>query len=96
MLSERGAYGPCRRFALDLAAWLLAERDDLNKPQHSSTADGQRDTELTRVNGKLYAIAKVQSDKSCPLVAGAIFGCEVTFVTPSVPCSGRGNRRETL
>jgi hypothetical protein len=23
------------------------------------------------VNGKLYAIAKVQSDKSCPLVANA-------------------------
>ena len=26
-------------------------------------------SEITQVNGKLYTIAKVQSDKSCPAVA---------------------------
>jgi hypothetical protein len=48
---------------------LLVERDDLNAPLLSSKTDAQRDTELARVNGKLYTIAKVQSDKSCPAVA---------------------------
>ena len=48
---------------------LLAVRADLNAPLLSSRTDAQRDTELTRVNGKLYAIAKFQSDKSCPAVA---------------------------
>jgi hypothetical protein len=52
-------------------ARLLAERDDLNTPLLSSNTDAQRETELTQVNGKLYTIAKVQSDKSCPLVANA-------------------------
>jgi hypothetical protein len=33
----------------------------------STTAIG-----LTRVNGKLYTIAKAQSDKSCPLSANAL------------------------
>jgi hypothetical protein len=33
--------------------------------------NAQREAEFTQVNGKLYAIAKVQSDKSCPLTAGA-------------------------
>jgi hypothetical protein len=50
-------------------ARLLAERDDLNKPLLSMT-DAER-AELTRMNGKLYTIAKAQSDKSCPLVAYA-------------------------
>jgi hypothetical protein len=31
----------------------------------------EREAQLTQVNGRLYAIAKVQSDKSCPLVASA-------------------------
>jgi len=50
---------------------LLAVRDDLNAPSLSSKTDVQREGALTRVNGKLYTIAKVQSDKNCPLVAGA-------------------------
>jgi hypothetical protein len=50
---------------------LLAERDDLNTPLLSSNTDSQREAELTQLNGKLYAIAKVRSDKSCPLVANA-------------------------
>ena len=50
---------------------LLVERDDLNAPLLSSKTDAQRDTELTRVNGKLCTIAKVQSDKSCPAVVNA-------------------------
>jgi hypothetical protein len=44
---------------------------NLNAPSLSSKTDAQREAELTQVNGKLYAIAKVQSDKSCPLVANA-------------------------
>jgi hypothetical protein len=51
-------------------ARLLAERGDLDTPLLSSIRMFH-ETELTRVNGKLYTIAKVQSDKSCPLVAGA-------------------------
>jgi hypothetical protein len=50
---------------------LLGVRADLNAPSLSSKTDAQRDAEITQVNGKLYAIAKVQSAKSCPLVAGA-------------------------
>jgi len=50
-------------------ARLLSERADLNAPLLSSKTDAQRDAELTQVNGKLYAIAKLQSDKSCPAVA---------------------------
>jgi hypothetical protein len=49
---------------------LLAVRADLNTPLRSNT-DAQREAELTQVNGKLYTMAKVQSDKSCPLVANA-------------------------
>jgi hypothetical protein len=50
-------------------ARLLAVRADLNTPSLSSKTDAQREAEITQVNGKLYAIAKVQSDKSCPAVA---------------------------
>jgi hypothetical protein len=50
---------------------LLAERADLNTPLLSSNTDVQREAEISQVNGKLYTIAKVQSDKSCPLVANA-------------------------
>ena len=50
---------------------LLIEREDLNAPLLSSKTDAQRDTELTRVKGKVYTIAKAQSDKSCPLIANA-------------------------
>jgi hypothetical protein len=49
---------------------LLPVRADLDTPLRSNT-DAQREAELTQVNGKLYAIAKVRSDKSCPLTAGA-------------------------
>jgi hypothetical protein len=49
---------------------LLAVRADLNTPLLSSNTD-EREAELTRVNVKLYTIAKVQSDKSCPFVANA-------------------------
>ena len=49
---------------------LLAVRADLNTPLRSNT-DAQREAERTRVNGKLYAIAKVRPDKSCPAVATA-------------------------
>jgi hypothetical protein len=49
---------------------LLAVRADLDTPLRSN-ADAQREAELTQVNGKLYTIAKAQSDKSCPLTAGA-------------------------
>ena len=52
-------------------ARVLAERDDLNTPLLSSNTDAQREAELTQVNGKLYTMPKVQSDKSCPLVANA-------------------------
>jgi hypothetical protein len=44
-------------------ARLLAERADLNTPLLSSNTD-EREAELTQVNGKLYAIAKVRSDRS--------------------------------
>jgi len=49
---------------------LLAVRADLNTPLLSSRTD-EREAELTQVNRSLYAIAKVRSDKSCPLVANA-------------------------
>ena len=48
---------------------LVAERADLKSPLLSSKTEAERDSEITQVNGKLYTIAKVQSDKSCPLVA---------------------------
>jgi hypothetical protein len=41
---------------------LLAVRADLNTPLLSSNTDDQRGAELTELNGKLYTIAKVQSD----------------------------------
>jgi hypothetical protein len=50
---------------------LLAERDDLNTPLLSSNTDAQREAELTQLNGKLYTLEKVRSDKSCPAVANA-------------------------
>ena len=50
---------------------LLAVRADLNTPLLSSKTDAQRDAELTRVKGKVYTIAKAQSDKCCPLIANA-------------------------
>jgi hypothetical protein len=51
---------------------LLAERDDLNKPQLSSRTDAEREAALRQLNGKLYTVAKAQSDKSCPAVATAL------------------------
>ena len=50
---------------------LLAKRDDLNTPQISSRADAEREAELTKLNGKLYTVAKAEFDKSCPAVATA-------------------------
>jgi len=50
---------------------VLAQREDLNSPLVSSKTDAQREAELTRVNGKLYTVAKAQFDKSCPAVADA-------------------------
>jgi hypothetical protein len=41
-------------------------RDCLNKPQISSRADAEREAELTKLNGKLYTVAKAEFDKSCP------------------------------
>jgi hypothetical protein len=58
-------------------ARLLAEREDLNAPLLTSKTDAQREAELTRVNGKLYTIAKAQSDKSCPAVATGLTGSVV-------------------
>ena len=38
--------------------------------QHvSSKTDAQRQSELAQLNGKLYTVAKAQSDKSCAAVA---------------------------
>jgi hypothetical protein len=50
---------------------LLAARDDLNSPQISSRADAEREAELTKLNGKLYTVAKAEFDKSCPAVVTA-------------------------
>jgi hypothetical protein len=50
---------------------LLAVGADLNTPRLSSKTETEREAELTQVNGKLYTIAKAQSDNSCPLVANA-------------------------
>jgi hypothetical protein len=50
---------------------LLAQRADLRTPLLSSQSEAEREGELTHVNGRLYAIVKVQSDKNCPLVASA-------------------------
>jgi hypothetical protein len=52
-------------------ARLLAKRDDLNAPMLSSITEAEREAELTQLNGRLFTIAKVQSDKSCPLIANA-------------------------
>jgi hypothetical protein len=55
------------------AEWarLLAVRADLKSPLLSANTDAEREAELTKLNGKLFTVAKAQSDKSCPLVAGA-------------------------
>ncbi len=59
-------------------ARLLAERDDLKSPLRSSSmTEAQRDAELTRLNGKLYTVAKAQFDKQCPAVATAPTGSVV-------------------
>jgi len=50
---------------------LLALRNDLNAPSLSSRTETERAAQMIQVNGKLYTIAKAQSDKSCPLSAGA-------------------------
>ena len=56
---------------------LLAEKADLKSPLLSSNTDAEREAELTRVNGKLYTVAKVQFDKSCPAVANGPAGSVV-------------------
>ena len=46
---------------------------------HSSgeAAHAEREAKLTQLNGKLYTVAKVQSDKSCPAVANGPAGSVV-------------------
>ena len=41
----------------------------MRTPLLSSKTEAEREAETTQVNGRLYTIAKVQSDKSCPAVA---------------------------
>ena len=56
-------------------ARLLAERDDLKSPLRSSSmTEAQRDAELTRLNGKLYTVAKALWERSCPAVANGSAG----------------------
>ncbi len=62
-------FGALSRIDLPQPALLLAERDDLNSPQIYSKADAAREAELTKLNGKLYTLAKAEFDKSCPAVA---------------------------
>ena len=52
---------------------LLAQRDDLNRPQLSMT-NAEREAELAQLNGKLYTLGKAQYDKSCPAVATGPMG----------------------
>src|SRR5450755_3024556 len=49
---------------------LLAERDELKSPLLPTNTDTEREAEVTQLNGKLYAVAKAQSDKRCPLALG--------------------------
>jgi hypothetical protein len=65
----------CSLYGLDPAAPALIRqayrgKADLNTPMPPSRTDAEREAELTRVNGRLYTIAKAQLDKSCPLIAG--------------------------
>src|SRR5450631_4826319 len=46
---------------------LLAERDELKSPLLRTNTDTEREAD-----GKLYAVAKAQSDKSCPAVASGL------------------------
>ena len=55
---------------------LLAQRDDLNKPQLSMTG-AEREAELTQLNGKLYTVEKAQFNKSCPAAANGPAGSVV-------------------
>ena len=82
-LPSLGGPAPGKPQELDCAALeaerarLLAEREDLNAPLLASKTDAQREAELTQLNGKLYTIAKAQSDKSCPAVANGSTGSVV-------------------
>ena len=58
-------------------ARLLAEKADLKSPLLSSKTDAQREAELTKLNGKLYTVAKAQFDKGCPVVANGPAGSVV-------------------
>jgi hypothetical protein len=49
----------------------------MNSPQISSRADAEREAELTKLNGKLYTVAKAEFDKSCP---GVVNGSPSTVV----------------
>ena len=79
-LPTLGGPAPDQPQELDCAALdaerarLLAEREDLNAPLLASKTDAQRDAELTQLNGKLYTVAKAQSDKRCPAVANGSTG----------------------
>jgi hypothetical protein len=50
---------------------LLGERDDLKSPLLSSNADTGGEAKLTKLNGKLYTVAKAQFDRKCPAMANA-------------------------
>jgi hypothetical protein len=55
-------------FAQTLRGRVCSPRE-LISTRVASKTDAERDAQIIQVNGKLYAIAKVQSDKSCPDVA---------------------------
>ena len=55
---------------------LLAQRDDLNKPQLSMT-DAEREAVRAKLNGKLYTVEKAQFNKGCPVVANGPTGSVV-------------------
>ena len=58
-------------------ARLIAERDDISRPQLSSEMAAEQQAELTQLNGKLYTMAKAQFDKSCPAMTNGATGSVV-------------------
>jgi len=58
-------------------------RADHNTPLLSSKTEAELGGRTTQANGDLYAIAKVQSDKSCPIVVNALPQSVVrSFIVP--------------
>jgi hypothetical protein len=60
-----------------LNAERTRQRADLKLPLLSSETDAEREAEITQLNAKLCANAKLQSDKSCPAVANGPTGSVV-------------------